>query len=29
MDKQAEEIQDQIPGAKVERIDEGIKVEFN
>lgn len=29
MDKQAEEIKDQIPGAKVERIDEGIKVEFN
>lgn len=29
MDKQAEQIQTQIPGAKVERIDEGIKVEFN
>ena len=29
MDKQAEEIKDQIPGAKVERINEGIKVEFN
>lgn len=29
MDKQAKEIKDQIPGAKVERIDEGIKVEFN
>lgn len=29
MDKQAEQIKDQIPGAKVERIDEGIKVEFN
>jgi outer membrane protein OmpA-like peptidoglycan-associated protein len=29
MDKQAKQIKDQIPGAKVERIDEGIKVEFN
>jgi outer membrane protein OmpA-like peptidoglycan-associated protein len=29
MDKQAEQIQTQIPGAKVERVDEGIKVEFN
>ncbi len=29
MDKQAEEIKNNIPGAKVERVDEGIKVEFN
>ncbi|MEO6814737.1 MAG: OmpA family protein [Ginsengibacter sp.] len=29
MDKQAEEIKNDIPGAKVERVDEGIKVEFN
>lgn len=29
MDKQAEQIKNDIPGAKVERIDEGIKVEFN
>ncbi|MEO9099840.1 MAG: OmpA family protein [Ginsengibacter sp.] len=29
MDKQAEQIKTQIPGAKVERVDEGIKVEFN
>lgn len=29
MDKQAEEIQKDIPDAKVERIDEGIKIEFN
>ena len=29
MDKQAEQIQTQIPGAKVERVGEGIKVEFN
>lgn len=29
MDKQAEEIQTDIPGAKVERVEEGIKVEFN
>ncbi|MEP6583479.1 MAG: OmpA family protein [Ginsengibacter sp.] len=29
MDKQAEEIQNDIPGAKVERVEEGIKVEFN
>jgi len=29
MDKQAKEIQTQIPGAKVERVGEGIKVEFN
>ncbi len=29
MDKQAEQIKTDIPGAKVERVDEGIKVEFN
>jgi outer membrane protein OmpA-like peptidoglycan-associated protein len=29
MDKQAEEIKTEIPGAKVERVEEGIKVEFN
>ena len=29
MDKQAEEIKTDIPGAKVERVEEGIKVEFN
>jgi outer membrane protein OmpA-like peptidoglycan-associated protein len=29
MDKQAAEIKNDIPGAKVERVDEGIKVEFN
>lgn len=29
MDKQAEEIKNEIPGAKVDRIEEGIKVEFN
>ena len=29
MDKQAAEIQTDIPGAKVERVGEGIKVEFN
>ena len=29
MDKQAEQIKNEIPGAKVERVDEGIKVEFN
>ena len=29
MDKQAEEIKNEIPGAKVERVEEGIKVEFN
>jgi outer membrane protein OmpA-like peptidoglycan-associated protein len=29
MDKQAEQIKKDIPGAKVERVDEGIKVEFN
>ena len=29
MDKQAEEIESDIPGAKVERVEEGIKVEFN
>ena len=29
MDKQAEQIQKQVPGAKVERVGEGIKVEFN
>lgn len=29
MDKQAEQIKNDIPGAKVERVDEGIKVEFN
>ena len=29
MDKQAKEIQTQVPGAKVERVGEGIKVEFN
>jgi len=29
MDKQAKEIQTQVPGAKVERVAEGIKVEFN
>lgn len=29
MDKQAEQIKSDIPGAKVERVDEGIKVEFN
>jgi len=29
MDKQAEEIKNEIPGANVERVGEGIKVEFN
>ena len=29
MDKQAKQIQTQVPGAKVERVGEGIKVEFN
>ena len=29
MDKQAEEIKNDIPGAKVERVEEGIKVVFN
>lgn len=29
MDKQADEIKNEIPGAKVERVEEGIKVEFN
>ncbi len=29
MDKQAKQIQTEIPGAKVERVGEGIKVEFN
>jgi len=29
MDKQAEEIQKEVPGAKVERVGEGIVVEFN
>jgi len=29
MDKQAEEIKNQVPGAKVERVGEGIVVEFN
>lgn len=29
MDKQAEEIENNIPGAKVERVKEGIVVEFN
>ncbi len=29
MDKQAAEIKNDIPGAKVERVEEGIKVEFN
>ena len=29
MDKQAEDIKTSIPGAKVERVEEGIKVEFN
>lgn len=29
MDKQAEEIKNDIPGAKVDRVEEGIKVEFN
>src|SRR5690606_23743157 len=29
MDKQAEEIENSIPGAKVERIEEGIVVEFS
>jgi outer membrane protein OmpA-like peptidoglycan-associated protein len=29
MDKQAEQIKNDIPGAKVERVEEGIKVEFN
>ncbi|MEO6869139.1 MAG: OmpA family protein [Ginsengibacter sp.] len=29
MDKQAEDIKTDIPGAKVERVEEGIKVEFN
>lgn len=29
MDKQAEDIKTQIPDAKVERVDEGITVEFN
>lgn len=29
MDKQAAEIENEIPGAKVERVEEGIRVEFN
>ncbi len=29
MDKQAEQIKNEIPGAKVERVGEGIQVEFN
>src|SRR3954470_22730123 len=29
MDKQAEEIRKEVPGAKVERVGEGIVVEFN
>jgi len=29
MDEQAAQIKNDIPGAKVERVDEGIKVEFN
>lgn len=29
MDKQADQIKNDIPGAKVERVEEGIKVEFN
>lgn len=29
MDKQAKEIQSKVPGAKVERVGEGINVEFN
>ncbi|PZP46271.1 MAG: hypothetical protein DI598_12285, partial [Pseudopedobacter saltans] len=29
MDKQAEDIKTQVPGAKVERVDEGITVEFS
>ncbi|MEO8112716.1 MAG: OmpA family protein, partial [Ginsengibacter sp.] len=29
MDKQAEEIKNDIPGVKVERVEEGIRVEFN
>lgn len=29
MDKQAADIKNDIPGAKVERVEEGIKVEFN
>jgi outer membrane protein OmpA-like peptidoglycan-associated protein len=29
MDKQAAQIKNDIPGAKVERVEEGIKVEFN
>src|SRR6478735_3733466 len=29
MDKQAAEIKQEIPGAKVERVEEGIVVEFN
>lgn len=29
MDKQAEEIKNEVPGAKVERVEEGIIVEFN
>jgi outer membrane protein OmpA-like peptidoglycan-associated protein len=29
MDKQAEEIKNEVPGAKVERVGEGIEVEFN
>lgn len=29
MDKQAEEIKDAVPGSKVERVEEGIRVEFN
>lgn len=29
MDKQAEEIQEAVPGSKVERVEEGIRVEFN
>ena len=29
MDKQADQIKNDIPGARVERVEEGIKVEFN
>ncbi len=29
MDKQAEDIKNEVPGAKVERVEEGIVVEFN
>ncbi len=29
MDKQAEEMKKQVPGAKVERVGEGIEIEFN